>query len=291
MTEILIPKETIVISGSSLNSIQLCAMRDHYENVLLLRPFNSNDAMEKGTLMHKVLEIYYKFKKDSLPNPVDAAILGGRKLTVELELPIGESEEVIKHFIQYVEFYSNEGWDPLHVEESFSVLLYEDEKIRILYEGTIDLIAVNTQGIKLIVDHKTGSRNKIPLGLSNQFMGYCFSLEENLLIINKILFYKAERKLEDKFRRYPISYSDRQLTEWKEQAINWGIYRWDLLKRKRENPDFQIPMNLTSCDKYGHCLYAKICSSIPGDAREYTINTEYKVTEISHDEERFKDDD
>lgn len=288
--EIVIPKITIAISGSSINSVQACPTKDYLENVRLLRPHLSATVMDKGTLMHKVLEIYYKFKRESLPDPVSAGILAGRKLAISLDLPLGEAEEVITHFIQYVDYYKNDGWTPLFIEESFSVILYEDERFRILYEGTIDLVISNVQGIKLLVDHKTGSRNKLPLSLSNQFMGYAYSLDENNVVINKILFYKTEKEYKDKFRRYTMSYSARQLEEWKNNAIHWAFYRYELMNKKKENPDFILPMNLTSCDKYGQCIYTKVCTSVPGDSREYTISTEYKAIEVSHDEERFKED-
>lgn len=291
MTEILIPKTTIIMSGSSTNAIQSCATKDNYENVMLLRPLVSAEVLDRGTLMHKVLEVYYKFIRSSLPDPVNAAIIAGRKLAVELDLEITSSEEVISHFIKYVEYWKGDGWIPVFVEESFSVVLYEDETLRILYEGTIDLVVDNVQSYRLVVDHKTGSRNKLPLGLSNQFRGYALALENDTITINKVLFYKTEHKPEEIFRRYPISYTSRQLEEYRQNTIHWAMYRYELMKKKKENPDFLLPMNLTSCDKYGKCIFVPICDSVPGDAREYTIGSKYKVIQESHDEERFKDDD
>lgn len=293
MTEILIPKTTIIISGSSLNSVQACPTKDDYENVKLLRPLSTALVIDKGILMHKVLEVYYKFIRSSLPDPVNAAIIAGRKLAIELDLDIPESENVISHFIKYVEFYQGDGWTPVFVEESFSVVLYEDETLRILYEGTIDLVVDNVQSIRIVVDHKTGSRNKPPLGLSNQFRGYSLSLEADTIIINKVLFYKegTEHKASDRFRRYSISYTSLQLEEWRQNTIGWAIYRYELMKKKRENPDFILPMNHTSCDKYGKCTFVPICDAVPGEPREYVINRMFKVVSESHDEERFKDDD
>lgn len=288
--EILIPKITIAMSGSSSNAVQACPTKDHYENVMLLRPHLSATVLDKGTLMHKVLEVYYKFIREALPDPVSAGILAGRKFAIALDLPLDEAEEVITHFIQYVDYYRNDGWTPVFIEEPFSVVLYEDEKFRVLYEGTIDLVASTVPGTKLLIDHKTGSRNKVPLALSNQFMGYAKSLDENNVVINKILFYKTDKKPAEKFRRYMMSYSGRQLEEWRNNTIHWAMYRYELMKRKSEDANFILPMNLTSCDKYGQCIYTKICTAIPGDARDYAISTEYKKVEISHDEERFKDD-
>ena len=58
----------INVDSSILNNIQNCARKAQYANIYNLQPFERDPALEKGDLMHKMLEPYYSMKLDSGPN-------------------------------------------------------------------------------------------------------------------------------------------------------------------------------------------------------------------------------
>lgn len=277
-------KKTVIITSSSANSVQNCPQRYDYEiNQQLCLP-NKGVALEKGDLFHLFLESYYKGlylnaspdmngKKIPLNEIVNNAILKVREKTVEMHLESEDTEEVIKTAKDYVLFYQNDGWTPIAVEQKFSVVIYEDETFRIIFEGKVDLVA-NTaqQNINLIVDHKTGKRNIQPSKLSTQFQGYALALEYSNVMVNKINWVKYPN---NRFHRYLLSYDKSLLEEFRNDLIYWSF---EIIKHSSNN---YFPRNRTSCDKYSGCPFKLLCESIP-DVRQLKIDQFYVKNENYH---------
>jgi len=238
----------------------------------------------------------HKAPSDLIPDVVAYA----RRYVIDLELGIQKAEECVKQFRDYVVYTALDTWVPIAVEEPFSKLMYQrpdvscpmhekwlesckdckrTEGLTILYKGKTDLIVkvTNVPGIVIIVDHKTGSRNQDPTGLSNQFMGYAWAFQDITpdrvprVIINKIGFQKTLPP-KDRFRRYTKSYQRDVLEEWRSNTVYW-VHQ--LLSYMDHNT---FPANFTSCDKYGGCVFRDVCYSIPS-ARERKLKIEFKVRE------------
>jgi len=196
-------QKILAVDSQILNEIQNCARKAELAHIKNLRPLEKADALEKGDLMHKMLQTYYSLKLgqvsadlwDSLTEagvnpsdkPQDAAISGGYFFAAKSSLPEDISQEVIFQFREYVDHYKHDSWSPLAVEEVGSKIMYEDEDLKIIYSFKIDLIA-EKGNIVAPFDHKTGSTTKEPSSLSNQFIGYAWALGSNTVIVNKIGF-------------------------------------------------------------------------------------------------------
>lgn len=278
-------KKTIILTSSSLNSVQNCPQRYDYEiNKQLCLP-NKGQALEKGDLFHIFLENYYKGllinntdlqyldKKIPLHEIVNQAILRVREKSVTLHLESVDTEEVIQFAREYASFYANDGWTPVAVEEKFSVVVYEDDNFRIVTTGKVDLVA-NTvaQNINLVVDHKTGKRNVQPSKLSTQFQLYALALNYSNVMVNKINWVKDPS---NRFHRYLLSYDKSIIEEFRNDLIYWAF---EVIKHSESN---YYPRNRTSCDKYSGCPYKLLCESIP-DARELKIDQFYVKNENYH---------
>src|SRR5204862_6305778 len=96
-----------------------------------------------------------------------------------------------------------------------------------------------------IVDHKSSSRRGTPSGLDNQFLGYCWALDVNNLVINKIGFQKT-LKNEDKFERHVKSYSKELLDEWRVNSIRSAI---ELYCSMKDVSELAKQKDYTSCGK------------------------------------------
>jgi hypothetical protein len=278
-------KKTIILSSSSLNSIQLCPQRYDYEINNQLSPVNKGKAMEKGTLFHTFLEYYYKGimfndKVENLNNRIPVsdivsnAILKVREQSVSMNIEMDEVDEVIQFGTEYVLFYQNDGWTPVAVEEQFNAVLFEDDNFRIVITGKIDLI-VNTakQNLTILVDHKTGSRNKPPLKLSTQFQLYCLAMGYNNVEVNKINWVKDPS---NRFHRYLLNYDSHILEEFRQDTIYWAM---EIVKHSETG---FYPRNRTSCDKYNTgCPFVRLCESVPG-SRQYKIDKDFVKNETYH---------
>lgn len=283
-------KKVIHIDSSVLNTIQNCARKTEYSFIYNLQPHERDESLEKGDLMHKMLEPYYSMKLDNGPNPnsdtwqelvllagikpdgdpVQIGISAGLYFASKMSIPSQVSNEVIDQFQAYCEYYKHDSWHPLAVEDTGSKILYEDDDIRIHYNFKVDLIAERGH-LQAPFDHKTGSRRQEPSSLSNQFIGYCYALETDTIVINKIGFQKTLKPAE-RFQRYILNVSKERIEEWIDNSIFWA----------RQYVEFQekeyYPMNLTSCDKYSGCIFKKVCESDP-ENRGWKLTRDYTTVE------------
>ena len=276
-------KLTLVMDSQRLNEIQLCPEKYNlgFVNNLILP--QKQEFFESGTLMHEMLATYYKVRKyrsrwEQNKHDHDKIIAichrVAKHFLIKMSLPVETAFEHLEVFEQYVRHFQHDGWETLAVEQAGVKELYDSEDLRILYEVKIDLVA-RIQGRIFAVDHKTSRRRQEPTDMSNQFMGYCWFLGIPNLIVNKIGF-QTSLKPKDKFNRYVLSYSPERLEEWKDNTVWWGRR----LAFHLQNNSW--PKNLTSCDKWGGCIYQKICQVEPA-ARPWRISRDYEVRERAWD--------
>lgn len=277
------------VDSSILNTIQNCARKTQYSHIYNLQPFEKDESLEKGDLMHKMLEPYYGMKLDGGPNlesplwqelmsegvqpqgdPVLVGIQAGIYFASQMAIPSEVSEEVIDQFKAYTEHYKYDDWHPIAVEEVGSKIIYEDEDVRIVYSFKIDLVAEKGHLI-LPFDHKTGSRRHEPTSLSNQFIGYCYALGTGNILVNKIGFQKSLKPAE-RFQRFILPVTKDRIDEWVQNSIYWT------LQFDKFTQDGYFPMNLTSCDKYSGCIFQKVCGTDP-DSRDWKLERDFKVVE------------
>jgi hypothetical protein len=185
----------------------------------------------------------------------------------EMELSTADIAENILQYRQYALYYQQDGWAPIEVEQPFSKLLFESDKVRVIYEGIIDLVT-QTPGGLAIADHKTSKMRKQPFLLSTQFMGYSWAMNIPHVVVNKIGFQKTLSPKE-RFNRFRMPYQKAHIEQWKRDAI----YYSHLLISWMDQGYF--PMNYTSCDKYGGCIFQPVCASIP-EVREHKLAMLYR---------------
>jgi hypothetical protein len=122
--------------------------------------------------------------------------------------------------------------------------------------------------------------------MSNQFIGYCFILQCNHIIIDKIGFQKT-LKPSERFQRFILHIDQGRIDEWVNNSVKTLLLH---LATTVENDDeakmyFDVTrairpamMNLTSCDKYSGCIYGKICESNP-EGRQWIKERDFIVRE------------
>src|SRR5258708_34287557 len=223
----------ISLDSQVLNSIQNCARKTQYTFIEQLAPPEKAEALERGDLLHKCMELYYgmignclNLKGDTASQLNDASLLDVFTDKVEIvryitavatpffgskmSLPVDEVEGVIYQFHEYSKYYENEPWLPLAVEEVGSKILFENSEIQIIYNFKIDLVAEINGSVIAPIDHKTSKRRTNPLDLSNQFMEYAWGIGRPNCIVNKVGFQKT-LKPSERFQLEYMAYYDARL--------------------------------------------------------------------------------
>lgn len=303
-------KQYISVDSQLLNGIQKCARSAKYQFIENLHPSGLDGkqmkapALEKGSLMHTCLEVYDGLKGNccnfesetwleiagkEMPNgpqlydltteqKIEFSIEASKIFASKMDLDSETATSVLYQFSEYCKFYSNDPWSTLAVEEVATRIMFEDDELQIIYSGKIDRV-VEQGNIRAPMDHKTSERRSDPSSLSNQFIGYCWILGMQNIVIDKIGFQKTLKPTE-RFQRYILTIDDSRVQEWLENSIFW-IRSWVENNLKKDH----FPMNLTSCDKYGSCIYSSICESSPEGRdwkkeRDYVLGDTWDVAKV-----------
>ena len=281
----------VSLDSQILNSIQLCERRTQYAFVDSIAPAEKAEALERGDLIHKMLEIHNglisncaRHESDTwvamrefgltievcATNPLEYAVKAARLFAAKMSLPTEEVEECIFQFKEYSDFYKHDTWETLAIEEVGAKVLFEDDYLKVIYNFKIDRLARNGS-IIAPWDYKTSKRRTETSSLSNQFIGYAWGTDSSYVVIDKIGFQKTLKR-EERFQRIILPYEQERITEWQQNAIHWAFVYDACLNTGK------FTMNLTSCDKYSGCIYRPICEKGPS-SRQWVIERDFQPRE------------
>jgi hypothetical protein len=241
-------------------------------------------ALDIGSLAHGGLEVYFNLLKEGkhYDDRMSATLMKIRELSSNPTESNSEPEEVDKLLSaieQSCDYWRSEDencLEVLFVEQPFAYVLYEDDSVRIIISGKIDL-GVNFNPIgrgatykNLPMDHKTFSRDSMLLRKSNQFINYCNAMESNYLVVNRIGLQKS-LKADEKFKRIPLSYDPVYIKDWRENLTKMLLQEYLTCVAEGYWPE-----KPTSCNKFNRlCEYYKICDSSGQDVKDSKLEDEY----------------
>lgn len=264
-------KDTIIVSASSLNVIDTCKKKYEYYKIRGLGTSGpKNEKLERGDLIHQIADVFYKGMingSEDRGTCIQKALDHGRFISAtELDLEIEAVEYYIDVMQNYFEVEADFGWKPLYSEEPFSVILFEDETLRVLLEGKIDLVVeVIQSGQKIVIDHKSKEKTSTPSEIENQFQTYGFAFRDvtNMVMVNQIGLHKNREK---RFRHFPMTFHDSVLAEWERDTV----FKIKELYWFIKNDYF--PRSYQSCS---YCEFERICRE-PVNLRERMIEAHYE---------------
>lgn len=180
-------------------------------------------------------------------------------------------------FIQYYldMMHIMDGWSLIASEAPFIVPL-DDTETKYWYGGRTDKIIASEEGLWL-VEHKTSSLYSKSSGFQSAFSdsfspnsqieGYMFALhwlkargeiKSDLPIVGVIVDAALVHKTQFYFKRIPIYYDERLVTQWYEEVIQY-VHEFD---QTLENGKWS--RNTDSCQgKYGCCQFVDVCRMYP----------------------------
>lgn len=296
MSELLTPtkKAHIIIDASALDLFCLCNARYNYRYNLRrgLPVIQKNRSLDRGSLTHEGYKVYYEMLKDG---EVFAKRIEAMKTRVratasnplESNMDTEEVEVLLRILQQNLEFWQweDENLEVLAVEQPFADILFEDDEVKIILSGQIDLL-VNKPALagsaaysNLPIDHKTYSRDSIVGELSNQFMNYASAVNSSYIVINRIGLQSMDTKNpmspDQKFKRLPLSYDPDLLQQWKNNVKDIILEQYVSCIASGK-----WPMNFTSCLKFNRlCEYYDICKTSGKENQLFKLESNYVDTD------------
>lgn len=271
-------KYNICLDSTMLDTLMSCECKFNYRFNLNKVTVEKADPLERGSLLHLGYETYFNGVKNgkNFKERIDESLAVIRSESTLTELPTEKVDRLIIAFNESCEYYQSrdEQMEVLAVEQAFSYVLYEDEIIKIVMIGKIDLLVNEPGYTNLPYDHKSYER-EYPLDRkANQFCNYSYATGSNYLMVNKVGL-QTTLPVIKKHKRIPLSYDPLFHAQWKENIVKWS-YRY--LECVQTN---EWPLNVTSCSKYNRpCEYTEVCDSSGIEAKLYKLEANFNVAPI-----------
>lgn len=243
-------KKVIALSSSQIAVFHQCPQKWNYLCAQELGPpipF-TKPAPDKGTVIHAVLEKYYRLRftdvgaamksisdkwefEPSTDPKKESPVEAWNRRTPE------EQTFLRSLMLQYAAVKSITGdFTPLtqeSVELGFSSIIYEDDDWIFALEGRIDLLAADSQisERRKMVDHKAQVKAERLYLRRPQFQTYCLASKTSTLIVNYIRLHKEMQSRT--FERDAITFSKSDMDYWRDylvRAVFGKIARWEIEK-------------------------------------------------------------
>lgn len=270
------PKLDIVLDATMEDTFLTCEQK-YYLRFIRNKSTDIKAApLDRGDLVHIGLENYYDKLKGGyhMDDCIEQMLLTVNIRSLESELPHEKITFLKQVLIENVHFWREEDkrLEILEIETPFAYTLFEDDYIRFIMIGKIDLLTNDRRHdyFNLPYDHKSYDRDYPINQISNQFTNYSYATRSGYLVVNRIGMQKTLKPAE-KYKRELLSFSRQQYDKW---VKNQRILAYRYLFSASEN---EWPMNTTSCDKFNRiCEYQQLCREGDPDAFTYKLHTNFK---------------
>jgi len=277
-------KFSLALDSSQIVAYMTCPQLWKYQYKDNLEPLErKHAAFSKGTLVHSVLESYYKNIDSGVPTATKCGLDVVDKYRLDYlkdpkcELTKDDLDLIAARFILYTAKYQNDLVPVVHngkkvVELGFSYPLVDNDLFLFVLEGRIDLIT-QSERHNCVVDHKSQGRYSKYNARRVQFLNYALGMNVNHMMVN---IFPLQAKFDDKnmFRQL-FYYSPETMRQWKTKLtqIFFRIANSIMLS--------QVERNESACEgKYGYpCDFCQLCDEHSEQVYNNLIKFKYKKRE------------
>lgn len=272
-------KFVLRLDSSQMEEYLNCPLSWYYRYYENLRHNMSRrkDAVNKGTLIHRLLEVFYR-ELGKGASRSRAARIAQDKFTQEdwsKEFGLQQEASFLKmRFSNYVAHYDGDDLDLLKdekgetgVEVGFSKILRETDQVLFIVEGRFDGIT-QINNAQAWVDHKTQGRMMDLYNYCPQFLTYAWATGYEWGIINYIRMHQEYDKKKT-FKKALIYFPKHIVQDWEYRMlkiffeIREVFYEPTLLFQRFWN--LRRPNNCAGPFKSNPCQYCHLCEIDPRD--------------------------
>lgn len=303
-------KLTVKINYSSLDLIQTCLRKAHYSLNLKLKSHEESTALAFGSAIHKGLEVWYQLPVaervlprsleetaeayaygealgDSVSQGALEAIRQFARARYAVLSPLPEADKRslasgVRILKAYFKHYAQDGFEILRavggplVECRAEHTIFESEKLKINYFGTIDVVLQHKQsGVIVVADHKTtaalGKEFYNRCAPNHQYTGYVWLAQKALGIDTRQFMINGIQtaKTKTEFARQITERTEDDFEELKHAVVR------SVQTYLEEKEVGQWPMTAPNpCSMYSGCTYRQICE-MPEKLKAQIIKANY----------------
>jgi len=241
-------------------------------------------AMDRGTVMHGLLERYYHgiWRNLGPSEAMNFAVNGLNELKKQVHLQDDDYKLLGMRFMEYCMKYRNDkieiatidtpqGKKPA-LEVGFSVVLIDNDMFYFVLEGRIDMITVMS-GHNVVWDHKAQGRSYFLFGHSVQCLNYTLVSNTNMFMHNYV---RLHQKVQPNTFDRKLNYMERWLQiRWKKKVIDY-FYKIASSRMEGRFVDKDFPQPACADIGYGKkCPFTEVCSEFDIGRRNAIINLNY----------------
>jgi len=250
----------------------------------LARKREDKSAMDRGTVMHGLLERYYTFiwRKHDPVSSMNQAMGALIELKKQVHLEDDDYKLITQRFIDYVVKYRTDqiqiatvdtpqGPKPA-LEVGFSVVLVDNENFYFVLEGRIDMITIMS-GNNVVWDHKAQGRRNLIYGHSVQCLNYTLVSNTNMFMHNYV---RLHQKVQPDTYDRKLNFMSRRLqVRWKKKVIDY-FYKIAVSRMEGNFIDKDFPNPACSDIGYGKkCPFTTVCEEFDPGLRRALIQLHY----------------
>lgn len=264
-------------SYSEVQSYLTCERRHYYGYGLKLRGKNVSDALERGTIIHAALAVYYLARRDGMDH-TSATILAYQNLnelasTSPAYDPMSLGIECMKLLSEYFAFYGDEDMEVLEVETEYLIPITDDFSLQV----RVDLIK-RQAGQVIAVDHKViynfYSAKKV--GIAAQLPLYLAGLRTAGMKVDGLEYNQIRHRgnATERFQRQPIKITPQRVVRTLEEHLRASNRIASLRAKGLDEWQKVILRNEKECD---NCPFTLLCEAeLNGEDTRGIIAYEYE---------------
>jgi hypothetical protein len=269
----------LTVSFSALDLYKSCPRKFELSHLLLPveAPDESLLANFKGSVVHECIDAFHSGKSwlDKFVSMTEGKAICD--IMPDKSGSLRHLEMLIKRYLdQYcTEPLKDRDFEVVRSEQMLEMSL----SAAVTFRGKLDKIAIDKEGRRIIVDHKTSSSLRSwvapTVAISDQFTGYIALGQANGLGVSGLLvdgISTARKALDDDkdlFCRYPAERTAEQIENWKQNTLAWCSQ----IVRDIESSEFLTNKPHACCAFGGKCLYYDICASTSSSATNIIRNS------------------
>lgn len=272
------------ISDSEANTFNVCTKAHDYAYNQEIEPINKPDYIYRGEIGHLALEAYYFEMKEggSLSTCKKAAdsVITAELMRIFSEQPddaltqklLTELQLLIK---DYCEFYGDEDFRVIDVEQDFSAELYSGTNFKMRLDMVVEFTRGKFRGDVAVIDHKFpyNFKTERELTLNGQLPKYIKTLKANGYTISKAYFNQIRYRKDavERFKRSPVRTNSVAIdTVWEEQKKTALA-----IAELKESGVVRRALTHVACNR---CWYADLCTAeLNGDDTTQMKRANYKA--------------